>query len=86
VADVMIATIDFHGGMTRTISLEPGSPAIDASPVANQLVDQRGQPRPIDGDGNGQARCDAGAYEYNPAEILIDGLESGTTDAWTASR
>lgn len=33
-------------------------------------TDIRGTPRPIDGNGDGQARCDVGAFEH-PAEILF---------------
>ena len=42
----------------------PGSPAIDAGdPAACPAVDIRGKSRPTDGNGDGAAACDIGAYE-----------------------
>ena len=58
-----------NGGSTLTQGLLPGSPAIDAgdnaicaaAPVNNR--DQRGVIRPIDGNDDGLATCDLGAFE-----------------------
>jgi hypothetical protein len=64
VADPKLQILAFNGGLTPTCALRPGSPAMDA--VDNsfcQLEDQRGIIRPLDGDGDGTATCDAGAIE-----------------------
>jgi len=57
-----------NGGATRTHALVIGSPAIDAIPVAScaTIDDQRGVPRPQDGDDNILADCDIGAFELQP--------------------
>lgn len=57
-----------NGGRTPTIALELSSPAIDAAGACPPpIVDQRGITRPADGDGNGSAICDLGAYELQAA-------------------
>ena len=54
-----------NGGPTKTQALPAGSPAIDAGSGCPS-TDQRGLPRPADGNGDGTAACDIGAYEYQP--------------------
>jgi hypothetical protein len=50
-----------NGGLTRTLALLPGSPAVDAANAgACAATDQRGAPRPQG------AGCDIGAYEATP--------------------
>jgi hypothetical protein len=53
-----------HGGPTQTIALLTGSAAIDkGNPATCASDDQRGKKRPLDGDGDGTATCDIGAFE-----------------------
>jgi hypothetical protein len=64
-SDPLLGELVDNGGYTLTHALLPGSPAIDAGdPALCPATDQRGIPRPIDGDGNGAAICDMGAFEY----------------------
>jgi hypothetical protein len=59
-----IAALADNGGPTETHALQPGSPAVDAGSDAScPLTDQRGTARPIDGNRDGVATCDIGAYE-----------------------
>ncbi|MEO8502768.1 MAG: choice-of-anchor Q domain-containing protein [Acidobacteriota bacterium] len=65
-----------HGGSTPTHALLTGSDAIDAglaatcASVAVGGVDQRGNLRPVDGDGDGTARCDIGAFEAGSLPVV----------------
>ncbi|UUY05698.1 hypothetical protein LRS13_09310 [Svornostia abyssi] len=80
----------FVGSGTDPYRLLPGSPSIDrANPAAGGLaVDLLGATRPRDGDADGTARSDQGAYEYQPpAPDLGSGPTApesgGTTDSGT---
>lgn len=79
--DPLLGPLADNGGPTPTHALLAGSPAIDAG---NDLVcpelDQRGNPRPQDGDGDGGAVCDIGAYELHPPDLQIVDLVA-TADA-----
>ncbi len=68
-----------NGGITQTMALIAGSPAIDAGTNPGcTTTDQRGLPRPIDGNLDGTAICDIGAVEYQGhlfADVPVIGKE-----------
>ena len=73
----LAAALQNNGGPTDTIALTATSAAIDsvancaaAGSLANR--DQRGGQRPTDGDGNGNAFCDIGAFESDAASPHSD--------------
>ncbi|MCC6179625.1 MAG: right-handed parallel beta-helix repeat-containing protein [Chloroflexi bacterium] len=62
--DPKLGPLADNGGFSKTHALLGGSAAIDAgSDAACPPVDQRGAPRPRDGNGDGNAVCDIGAFE-----------------------
>lgn len=69
--DPQLAPLANNGGATQTHALQAASPAIDppyaCAGGADAKRDQRSYVRPFDGDGDGAARCDAGAFEYGAA-------------------
>jgi len=73
--DPGLAVLGFNGGPTRNHALLASSPAIDADTSATSATffdcddhDQRQQPRPLDGNVDGEVDCDLGAYEYQPPQ------------------
>ena len=83
-ANPLLGPLQHNGGPTPTHALLPGSPAIDAIPVANcndwegnpVAVDQRGVARPQG------AACDIGAYEFpvNFPPVAFDQTVTTTGD------
>ena len=67
--DPQLTGLGYHGsGFTPIHELLPGSPAIDSA--RDDLCwswDQHGNPRPVDGNGDGTPRCDIGAHERTAA-------------------
>ena len=63
-ADPRLGPLQDNGGPTFTHALLFGSPAIDAGDdLVCPATDQRGEPRPQDGDGDGTYACDIRAFE-----------------------
>jgi len=64
-ANPKLGPLQNNGGFTQTHALRKGSPAIDKGTNNGcPTTDQRGVARPRDGNGDGKAVCDIGAYEY----------------------
>ena len=70
-----------NDGPTFTHALAAGSPAIDAgsSDCPPPVTDQRGVMRPLDGNGDGTALCDIGAFEFQPGAVTTTTTPSVTT-------
>ncbi|MDY6804598.1 MAG: choice-of-anchor Q domain-containing protein, partial [Cyanobacteriota bacterium] len=71
---------EINGAFVRPLA--GGSPAIDAGTNSNApTTDQRGEQRPVDGDGDGSEVTDIGAYEFVndalPATLVTNTNDSG---------
>lgn len=75
----LLGLLQGNGGPTFTHALLAGSPAIDAgqddcTDVNGQMliIDQRSEPRPVDGNNDGLIACDIGAYEVQlPTTVTV---------------
>ncbi len=68
--DPKLGPLQNNGGTTLTYALLPGSPAIDAGTAQGAPnVDQRGSPRPVDGDFDSNPQYDIGAYEFSTSPL-----------------
>ncbi len=91
--DPMIEPLTDSEDLIRTHALMAGSPAIDMGDPADpagagtcETEDQRGEMRPFDGDGDGTAVCDIGAFELQTAAMAPGvGGSSGGSGCFLAS-
>jgi len=82
--DPLLGPLQDNGGSTWTHALLQGSPAIDTGDNgACPPIDQRGIPRPLDGNEDGQLICDIGSFELEKGVAIHppDPLGSGAPGA-----
>jgi hypothetical protein len=74
----LLGALADNGGPTMTHRLLSASPAVDAGhPSDFETTDQRGVLRPKDGDGDGRARSDIGAFELFLPSVEITSPGAG---------
>jgi len=79
----LIGPLADNGGPTQTHALLPESAAIDAgNDIYCPGTDQRGAPRPQDGDGDGVSTCDIGAFELDDVPSVCDITYSLSNNKW----
>ncbi len=80
--DLSTGNADVDPLLNADLTLPPGSPAIDAGDPASGGLDSdfAGAPRPRDGNGDGSAVRDQGAFEYQPPTPVVDPSDPGTGD------
>jgi hypothetical protein len=85
--DPRLGPLQNNGGPTQTHALLSDSPAVDVGENTRcPAADQRGIMRPIDGNGDGIAVCDIGAYEYQPPPFAATRTATATaTNTSTAT-
>lgn len=81
--DPVLGALGDYGGDTRTRPPQKGSPVIDSGNPGSSTVfekcadrDQRNVTRPVDGNGDGTAVCDRGAFEVAAGSLFRDRFES----------
>jgi len=71
-SDPLLGSLQDNGGFTQTMAIPSSSPAIDTGDnISCAGEDQRGYPRPLDGDDDTTSTCDIGAFEYSPHLIVV---------------
>lgn len=83
VTDLATGNLDADPLLDGDLALPPGSPSIDAGdPAAGGLAtDFLGAPRPKDGNGDGVAVRDQGAFEHQPPEVPGGGSGNNSGDS-----
>ncbi|MEM9776227.1 MAG: choice-of-anchor Q domain-containing protein, partial [Chloroflexota bacterium] len=87
-ADPLLVPMANLASGEHVLKLKPGSPAVDLIPLnANGCgdkftADQRGVSRPLDGNQDGTASCDAGAFE-GQLTIYVSSTTAGTVNGVT---
>lgn len=68
--DARLISLEFNSATTLSHALRSDSPAIDTG-ACDLPTDQRSAMRPQDGDMDGVAICDIGAYEFAPLRLFM---------------